>query len=167
MSGNSGTDDTNDDEARERALEDRLRVLLAAERARYAAPSFEKVMADAQAPGALRQSRGSDELVAERSGGLPRFVWGGVSALAAVLMVVVYLGGGIGSTNDEVDQRPRLALPAEIAISEAELVADLNRTTRWQAPSDRWLMAQADVDVMGLPDIARPPAHEWETKRWL
>jgi hypothetical protein len=35
------------------------------------------------------------------------------------------------------------------------LMAALTRTTRWQAPSDRWLQSEPPLLYLGLPELAR------------
>ena len=35
----------------------------------------------------------------------------------------------------------------------SQLLASLESTTRWQAPSDRWLSVETEIDLLGLPDM--------------
>ena len=84
------------------------------------------------------------------------------------------LAEGVGDIDFEVFVRERAAEEARLiahheamrAAAEQQLFAQLESTTRWQAPSDRWLAVETDVDIFGLPDIGGAEVMK-EESTWL
>lgn len=81
-------------------------------------------------------------------------------AATAVLFMVVWLGDTRQQPGLNANQSLLAALPAELAVTEQELLADIRRTTRWQAPSDQWLAVRPGPDLFGLPDLGDPRRHQ-------
>lgn len=135
-----------------------LRTYFAAQRSRAKVPDFDAVMA--KAAHQLRRDAASElswRGIIERRVTPPRLAfWGAGVAVTAVLATVVWLG----TAGSPADQKPNetilAALPAELAVTQQELLADIHRTTRWQAPSDQWLAVRTTPDVFGLPDLGDP-----------
>ena len=81
--------------------------------------------------------------------------WGAGVVTAALVVALLYLTGGGGTFERQLDEQLLAVLPDEVAITQQELVANISRTTRWQAPSDQWLSVAAP-DLFGLPELGDP-----------
>ena len=57
-------------------------------------------------------------------------------------------------------------LPMSASALDAELLASLSSGPRWEAPSDRWLAMNTNIDVYGLPEMADPEVLKEKTP-WL
>lgn len=135
-----------------------LRRHFAAGRSQIQIPAFEALLAAAERDG--RISRGSGKRR------LPR--WKPVAAVAAALIVAVLLNpwepGPNGVMRATLTQSE---MKVVLMLDEARLLADLNRSTLWTAPSDRWLESNPAPDVLGLPRMGKMTYEMQEVKSWL
>ena len=156
-----------DDRARDDELERAVRAHFAQARGSSEVPAFETVLARAEAHNAAAGTDAPTGWLLNLIGGWSSGVrWaGGVAATAAVgLAILISL-----QSEDRlpVEHRVTVVDHAEIrAEAEQQLLASLERTTRWQAPSDRWLSVETDIDLFGLPDIGGAEVLK-EESTWL
>ncbi len=146
----------------EAQLDEQVRAYFTAQRADVDAPSFAAVMGEAET-----QLARSDEQVSTAPPSFwfadllrgPRLTWTGTGAAAAALLAIVFYFNLDGGMSENPEQSSVLAaLPAALTITEQQLVADISRTTRWQAPSDEWLAGVASPNLLGFPDLGDPRA---------
>jgi len=137
-------------------LDGQIREHFAAARASAPVPDFEAVMARAEAadavaaPGAM-MSRLNRLLHGFRVQPL----WAGAVAATLVLAVLVLIEPESG--RDAPNPTNLTAhLPVSASTLDGELLASLSRDIRWEAPSDRWLAMNMNVDVYGLPELGDP-----------
>lgn len=148
-------------------LDRQIRAHIREARQGASVPEFDAVMAKAAAEAeaeAVSQSRAStlDWLWALFSG--PTATWASAAAAVGVLGVFVLLA--IRPASELSEAQVLAYLPASVSVSQQQLVADLNSSTRWQAPSDGWPTAEADLDILGLPDLDRFAVTK-EDSTWL
>jgi hypothetical protein len=134
-------------------------------------PSFEAVMAkaeaEAEATDAVAEPKLRFEWLTERLAGWSMQArWAGGAAVAAGAALVVLITMQTGE--DRAAEEARLIAHHEEmrAAAEQHLLASLESTTRWQAPSDRWLAVKTDIDIFGLPDIGGAEVLK-EESTWL
>ena len=120
--------------------------------ARQAAPvpGFDALMAQAQTQ-ALSASQPSAADWLRDLFSRPVAAWAGSALLAGALGVFVFFA--VRPAPEFSDATMLARLPASVSVSQQQLVLELNSSTRWQAPSDRWPTAEADLDILGLPDL--------------
>ena len=148
-------------------LDGQIRSHFAAARSSVEAPSFESLMARAEAADAVAAPVGMLTRLASRIDDWSlqtRWLGGAAMAAAAALTVLI----SIQSQDDRAAEEAALLAHHEQvrAAAEVQLLASLESTTRWRAPSDRWLAVETDIDIFGLPDIGTPEALKEKTT-WL
>ncbi len=146
-----GSNRDNAQEDADQALDRQIRSHFATARQNVPVPEFDAVMGKLEAEGAGAARASSSGWLSELTSA-PWPVWAG-TAVAAALVIAVLLAIGDRQGSRIQDDVMLAQLPAAMAVSEQELIADLNRSTRWQAPSDRWPSAEADLDILGVPDL--------------
>lgn len=168
MTDKKPSDPAEGDLIRKDALDAELRRYFEAERSRVRVPGFESVLASAERarrePGRAESNRETGPDIAGR--GLP--AWRSLAAVAAALVLVVLLRPW--SPGSDEPMRAASAgdeLPAALMLDQAELLADLNRSTLWVAPSDRWIETDMAPDVLGLPRMGKMTYEMQEVKSWL
>ncbi len=156
-----------DDKDRDAIIDLELRAHLTRARESVEVPSFEAVMAKAEAADAVAAPKLRFEWLSERLAGWSmqaRWIGGAAVAAAAALVVLITIQTG----EDRAAEEAALIAHHEAmrAAAEAQLLANLESTTRWQAPSDRWLAVKTDIDIFGLPDIGGAEVLK-EESTWL
>lgn len=139
-------------------LDRQIRDHFAAMRQSSPVPGFESVMAKAEASEAVAASGRRPAWLADLIDGWSaqaRWV-GGAAAAAFVAALTLFIT--LQTADDQAAK--------ERAAAEVQLLASLERTTRWQAPSDRWLAVETDIDIFGLPEIGSPEVLK-EKSTWL
>lgn len=134
-------------------LDQQIRQHFAAARASTTVPEFESVMAKAEAADAVA-APGTAMSWLERLVESFRIqpLWAG--AVAAMLALAVILLVNPEPDPDAPNPTNLTAyLPVSASTLDGELLASLSRETRWEAPSDRWLAMNMNVDVYGLPEL--------------
>ena len=152
-------------ESTEPELDRQIRTHFAEVRAESNVPSFESLMARAEAADAIAQSSSVFGWISEFFEGWSARWTGGVVAAAAVALAVLIAV----QTGDEriTEEAALIAHHEEMrAAADYQLLASLESTTRWQAPSDRWLTVETDIDIFGLPEIGSPEVLK-EKITWL
>ncbi len=160
------------------ALDARLRGHFSAERSRVRVPTFEAVLAGAERVHAERvhaERVHAEHLHAERdSQAGPGFAlwrrpaWRGLAAIAVALALLMLLRPW--TPDSRAPMRISSAdgqLLAALKLEEADLLADLNRSTLWVAPSDRWIQTDMAPDVLGLPRMGKMTYEMQEVKSWF
>ena len=150
------------------ALDARLRGFFSAERSRVRVPTFEAVLASAERVHAERVHAERDLQAGLGFAVWRRPAWRGLAAIAVALALLMllrpwtpdsYAPMQINSADGQ--------LLATLKLEEADLLADLNRSTLWVAPSDRWLETDMAPDVLGLPRMGKMTYEMQEVKSWL
>jgi hypothetical protein len=149
---------TIEDSARpEPELERQIRGHFVAARQESEVPSFESVMSRAEAADAVAASGTVPGWFIDLFEGWS-IRWSGAVVVAAAAAVVVLIT--LQTDVEPITQEEALAAHYEEmrAAAEHQLLASLERTTRWRAPSDRWLTVETDIDIFGLPEFGSPEA---------
>jgi hypothetical protein len=134
-------------------LDQQIRQHFASARASAAAPDFESVLAKAAAADAVAAPDAAMSWLERLVDGFRlQPLWTGAVAatlaLAAILLVDPETGPDAPNPTNLTAH-----LPVSASTLDGELLASLSRETRWEAPSDRWLAMNMNVDVYGLPEI--------------
>ena len=139
-------------------LDAELRRHFEGQRSQIRIPAFEALLAAAERDGRLRGDSGKRRLPG----------WKPLAAVAAALVVVVMLNPRAPGPEESMQQTSTGRMgPLTLITDEARLLADLNRSTRWMAPSDRWLESNPAPDVLGLPKMGKMTYEMQEVKSWL
>lgn len=151
-------------------LDRQIRAHFEQSRRHLPVPAFEAVMAKAEAgcveaipaptSGWLRNLMARRRSIAGWAG------WAGIAAATGVVALYVLVQSDRPAM-PVLNQLQLAALPQALSISQQELIADLNSSTRWQAPSDSWPVTMPDVDVLGLPSLGYPADDSQEKQTWL
>ena len=156
-----------EDRARDEALDQAVQAHFSQARESIAVPSFEAVMAKAEAADAIAAPRLRVEWLSNLlAGWSAQARWAAGAAVGAVAALAVLV---MWQTNDEraAEEAALMAERGQMqAAAEQQLLASIESTTRWQAPSDRWLAVESDIDIFGLPDIGGAEALK-EEPTWL
>ncbi len=135
-------------------LDEAVRAHFTQAREGIGVPDFEAVMASAEAVDAIAEPKlpiGRLITLFEGWSVQARWLSGAAAAAAVALAVLIAV-----QTSDEraAEEARRIAHDQQMrTAAERQLLASLESTTRWQAPSDRWLAVKTDIDIFGLPDI--------------
>ena len=137
-------------------LDRQIRQHFAAARASTTVPDFESVMAKAEAADAIATPGAAMSWLERLIDSLRvQPLWAGAVAATFALAVILLIDPESGQ--DAPDPTNLAAyLPVSASTLDGELLASLSRETRWEAPSDRWLAMNMNVDVYGLPEIGNP-----------
>ena len=143
-----------DDRDRDAIIDLELRAHLNRAREAIEVPSFESVMVKAEAADAVAAPKLRFEWLTDLFEGWSAKVrWAGGAAVAAAAVLAVFVSMQTGQER-AAEERALMAQQEQMReAAERQLLASLTSTTRWQAPSDRWLAVESDIDIFGLPDI--------------
>ena len=158
-----------DDRAQDDELERTVRAHFAQARTPFEVPGFETVLARAEAVDAVsRTGEPSGWLVSLIDSWSSAARWAGTGAVAAALVLAVAMIVTLQSEDPHPDEKTVLVADQEEQRKavEQQLLASLESTTRWQAPSDRWPSVETDIDLFGLPDIGGAEVLK-EESTWL
>lgn len=124
-------------------------------------PSFEQAFVRAQSQAQARAAGG---------GWIRRWHLPETGLAAAALLLAVFLFMPWGEVADQDELRGYPIAPAEptglSGLDDRQLYADLERTTRWTAPSDRWWGADPPQMPGGLPDFSNMKFDLKENLKW-
>ena len=150
-------------------LDEQVRAHFRLAKQSAALPDFETVMSRAEAAAAVERRVGRSWWPVDLfESWMSRPLWARGSVLAATAAAVVAILILVQPGDRRVLREAALIAHHDEARAAAErqLLASLERTTRWQAPSDRWLAVHSDIDIFGLPDIGDPEDLK-EKNSWL
>ena len=145
-----------DDKDRDAIIDLELRAHLNRAREPIEVPSFESVMAKAEAADAVAAPRLRFEWLRDLFEG-----WSAQGALGGRRCGCCRCCSGRSRSRcRRVRNGRRRKACSHCSVTsrcaqaaDQQLLASLTSTTRWQAPSDRWLAVETDIDIFGLPDI--------------
>ena len=134
-------------------LDQQIRQHFAAARASTTVPEFESVMTKAEAADAVAAPGVVMSWLERLLDGF-RFqpLWVGAVAATFALAVILLVSPEPGQDTPNPTNITAY-LPVSASTLDGELLASLSRETRWEAPSDRWLAMNMNVDVYGLPEL--------------
>ena len=149
------------------APEDRIDAALREHfaRGRIPAPSFEQTFAQAQAQAQAQTGQRATGGEWVRRWRLPE-----AGLATATLLLVIFLVSEWGEVpNQEEPKGHSIArtVPAGFSVLDDRLLfAELERTTRWTAPSDRWRSMDSLQMAGGLPDFSNMKFDMKENLKW-
>ena len=160
------TPDRNDKDLDAR-LDLEVRAHFAQTRESIEVPSFEAVMARAEAADAVAEPKLRFEWLRNLlEGWSVQTRWVGAAAAAAAVTLALLITVQTNEQRVAEEGRPIAQHKQMRTAAEQQLLASLESTTRWQAPSDRWLAVKTDIDIFGLPDIGGAEVLK-EESTWL